>query len=152
MCGPNWQTESIYVPCNRWCFNDKDILRQFQPQRKKKNHLAGVKIRVDYGVDFNATNWSVHKNLSYTTFEHTRYIMTVMLRNQFRKQTKNTAKHLHLNYQALTGTLIRRSSSQSCIFWFTSNLMHFASGLGFKARRVSSGVRDKTMTSINMCV
>ena len=101
MCGPNWQTESIYVPCNRWCFNDKDILRQFQPQRKKKNHLAGVKIRVDYGVDFNATNWSVHKNLLYTTFEHTRYIMTVMLRNQFRKQTKNTAKHLHLNYQAL---------------------------------------------------
>ena len=101
MCGPNWQTESIYVPCNRWCFNDKDILRQFQPQRKKKNHLAGVKIRVDYGVDFNATNWSVHKNLSYTTFEHTRYIMTVMLRNQFRKQTENTAKNLHLNYRAL---------------------------------------------------
>ena len=24
-----------------------------------------------------------------------------MLRNQFRKQTKNTAKNLHLNYQAL---------------------------------------------------
>ena len=26
----------------------------------------------------------------------------VMLRNQFRKQTKNTAKNLHLNYRALT--------------------------------------------------
>ena len=25
----------------------------------------------------------------------------VMLRNQFRKQTKNTAKNLHLNYGAL---------------------------------------------------
>ena len=25
-----------------------------------------------------------------------------MLRNQFRKQTKNTAKNLHLNYRALT--------------------------------------------------
>ena len=27
-----------------------------------------------------------------------------MLRNQFRKQTKNTAKHLHLNYRALPAT------------------------------------------------
>ena len=30
--------------------------------------------------------------------------------------------------------------------------MHFVSGLGSKARRVNSGVRDKTMTSINVCV
>ena len=28
-----------------------------------------------------------------------------MLRNQFRKQTKNTAKNLHLNYQALVPTM-----------------------------------------------
>ena len=27
--------------------------------------------------------------------------LTVMLRNQFRKQTENTAKNLHLNYRAL---------------------------------------------------